>query len=271
CAAGEVCNTANQCCTPRCEGRTCGDDGCGGECGPGCNPGQLCSNGTCLLPADAGTSAGPDAGPSIPHKVLIFHGHGGVGPEGMWGDMKHADTLAVCAQEGLTASHATTWPGSLTDFRLVILPAPGFNEAAARFSAGEVAQIKAFLEAGGILAIEAEKAVVLDHACIEALLADLGSPARFESGWVDGKATRITTHALTSGVTRIGLAAAGQMVLNGEQCIAATEEACVVAARGLGQGWLVLVADGNTFSNMATWDTAQDSNRRLLRNLLRLP
>ncbi|HOU52897.1 MAG TPA: C25 family cysteine peptidase [Myxococcota bacterium] len=34
-------------CTPDCTGRTCGDDGCGGTCGPGCEAGQSCREGRC--------------------------------------------------------------------------------------------------------------------------------------------------------------------------------------------------------------------------------
>jgi len=34
-------------CTPDCAGRTCGDDGCGGTCGPGCEQGQSCREGRC--------------------------------------------------------------------------------------------------------------------------------------------------------------------------------------------------------------------------------
>ncbi len=45
CGAGEVCNTAARCvadpCQPECNGRQCGDDGCGGSCGT-CGNGQLC-------------------------------------------------------------------------------------------------------------------------------------------------------------------------------------------------------------------------------------
>eukprot|EP00038_Savillea_parva_P011589 m.198618 g.198618 ORF g.198618 m.198618 type:complete len:957 (+) comp20488_c0_seq1:113-2983(+) len=39
-------------CRPRCEGRSCGSDGCGGMCGTGCNPPRTChgDNGTCELP-----------------------------------------------------------------------------------------------------------------------------------------------------------------------------------------------------------------------------
>jgi agmatine/peptidylarginine deiminase len=43
-------------CVPDCSGKTCGDDGCGGECGS-CPPGQECSAGIC------GDTPGPDASP----------------------------------------------------------------------------------------------------------------------------------------------------------------------------------------------------------------
>jgi hypothetical protein len=35
-------------CIPDCEGRTCGDDGCGGTCGPGCGDSEACVDGTCV-------------------------------------------------------------------------------------------------------------------------------------------------------------------------------------------------------------------------------
>jgi hypothetical protein len=41
----------NQGCTPDCIGKTCGDDGCGGQCGACTNPGEVCDpTGTCNSP-----------------------------------------------------------------------------------------------------------------------------------------------------------------------------------------------------------------------------
>ncbi|MEC9072152.1 MAG: hypothetical protein VX938_07225, partial [Myxococcota bacterium] len=41
---GVYCGT----CTPACDGKICGDDGCGGECGPGCAANETCTDaGTC--------------------------------------------------------------------------------------------------------------------------------------------------------------------------------------------------------------------------------
>ncbi len=50
CAQDEVCMW-DTCCAPDCDGKECGDDGCGGSCG-NCAPGCSCQDGTC--PADCG-------------------------------------------------------------------------------------------------------------------------------------------------------------------------------------------------------------------------
>lgn len=55
CGNGFSCDLGTgQCvgCAPQCEGRVCGDDMCGGTCQPGCAQGQLCDEGVgqCLTP-----------------------------------------------------------------------------------------------------------------------------------------------------------------------------------------------------------------------------
>lgn len=40
-------------CIPTCDGRTCGDDGCGGSCG-GCGSNQACQDGTCVCACPGG-------------------------------------------------------------------------------------------------------------------------------------------------------------------------------------------------------------------------
>jgi hypothetical protein len=52
-------------CLPQCDGRFCGDDGCGGSCAPGCEAGQVCSAiGRCradpCTPACGGRQCGDD-------------------------------------------------------------------------------------------------------------------------------------------------------------------------------------------------------------------
>lgn len=46
CLSKEVCDLEGECCLPQCEGKECGDDGCGAICGF-CEPNQLCLTGTC--------------------------------------------------------------------------------------------------------------------------------------------------------------------------------------------------------------------------------
>lgn len=46
-------------CVPNCDGRMCGDDGCGGSCG-GCGEGQNCNEGQCEGQPPPETTTGPD-------------------------------------------------------------------------------------------------------------------------------------------------------------------------------------------------------------------
>ncbi|MBM4356218.1 MAG: hypothetical protein FJ109_20920, partial [Deltaproteobacteria bacterium] len=52
CGEGESC-FQNACCIPDCVGKSCGDDGCGGSCGP-CEPWQMCQAGECVCTDDGG-------------------------------------------------------------------------------------------------------------------------------------------------------------------------------------------------------------------------
>lgn len=46
-------------CTPKCDMKWCGPDGCGGECGQ-CGGGKVCYNGMCCQPQCEGMECGPD-------------------------------------------------------------------------------------------------------------------------------------------------------------------------------------------------------------------
>ncbi len=47
CDSGQVCNLEDMCCWPDCDGKECGEDGCGGSCGE-CDDGKLCTeDGAC--------------------------------------------------------------------------------------------------------------------------------------------------------------------------------------------------------------------------------
>lgn len=60
CAKGKVCHKY-QCCSPVCDGKTCGPDGCGGVCGS-CKGSEDCVQGNCVTcqPKCAGKSCGED-------------------------------------------------------------------------------------------------------------------------------------------------------------------------------------------------------------------
>jgi hypothetical protein len=72
CQSG-TCTTTN--CIPQCEGRTCGDDGCGGTCGD-CGNNEVCDSGTCICvpecaPANAcgGNGCGGSCGSCAPNQT----------------------------------------------------------------------------------------------------------------------------------------------------------------------------------------------------------
>jgi hypothetical protein len=53
CDDGETCQSGSctTSCTPQCDGRTCGDDGCDGTCGS-CGNNEVCDSGTCVCVPD---------------------------------------------------------------------------------------------------------------------------------------------------------------------------------------------------------------------------
>ncbi|MBI5609541.1 MAG: hypothetical protein HY902_11740, partial [Deltaproteobacteria bacterium] len=64
CGGNQACSSGGLCvCTPQCNGKTCGPDGCGGQCGS-CGSGQACNgDGQCAkicVPQCQGKACGPD-------------------------------------------------------------------------------------------------------------------------------------------------------------------------------------------------------------------
>ena len=97
-------------CTPSCSGKTCGDDGCGGTCAPGCGITETCQGGQCVCNgATCGTSCcvssqvcyqGACCTPSCSGKEC--------GPDGCGGTCGHACTAPqVCALGACSASCPT--------------------------------------------------------------------------------------------------------------------------------------------------------------------
>ena len=100
-------------CTPACDGKTCGDDGCGGSCGA-CPPGQQCGDdGQCAAPAaepnpeptqDGGSTTGPDASVG-PQPEVTGGGEVGIGEPDVGGDGDHKGAKSSgCAGAGTSGS-----------------------------------------------------------------------------------------------------------------------------------------------------------------------
>ena len=81
----EVCGSSfpDNCCVPQCEGKTCGDDGCGGSCG-GCPPGQIC---------DGAFQICIDCTPNCDNKSC--------GADGCGGECGSCDAGLLCGENGL--------------------------------------------------------------------------------------------------------------------------------------------------------------------------
>jgi hypothetical protein len=66
CSTGEICSAAGVCeplCTPSCDGKACGNNGCGGSCGDCSAPTPFCNLGTCgatCVPSCDGRVCGDD-------------------------------------------------------------------------------------------------------------------------------------------------------------------------------------------------------------------
>ncbi len=72
CADGESC-FKGACCTPSCEGKECGDDGCGGSCGT-CEAGFGCKEGTCVESTGPAECLGPNEPSSDDCMGLTYEG-----------------------------------------------------------------------------------------------------------------------------------------------------------------------------------------------------
>ncbi|MHC4716131.1 MAG: choice-of-anchor D domain-containing protein, partial [Planctomycetota bacterium] len=134
-------------CNPECTGRTCGPDGCGGQCPPGCGAGEICNetSGTCECDPDCGTRVcgpdpvcGTDCGQCDQGEVCTADGQcvpTGQGPRVCpdptivdFGTVQPGDTLDLsfnlknCGQENLEVYNVSLDPLSSSDFSLQNLP-----------------------------------------------------------------------------------------------------------------------------------------------------
>jgi len=124
---GAVCDpTTSTCCVPQCAGKSCGPDGCGGSCAPGCAAGEVCkSDGTCCATGCGTSCGGADAcGGTCTCGIGLrcfmgsccrpsCAGSGGCGP-------------TICGSDGCGGSCGNCPGGLPTCCRTVCKPAGGF-------------------------------------------------------------------------------------------------------------------------------------------------
>lgn len=210
-----------------------------------------------------------DALPGRP-AVLVYYGHGGVGPEGIEGSMAHLDDIALLEEAGLRVDHTAAWPASFDEYRLAILPGPGANDVSAEFSATERGLLRSVATSGGVVVIEAEAGNVMNLDPLNDLLWDLGGQLVVSGVTVEGDADSIGEHALTGGVGSLGLRGATKVDPGDGTCIAAAGYDCIAAAAAAGDGWIVALGDGDLLSSLLTWVETGHDNDLFLRHLAHL-
>ena len=221
--------------------------------------------------ADSFPAVDSDTGSRARQAVLVYYGHGGVGPEGLEDSMTHSESTALLQDAGLTVTHTGTWPASFAPYRLVILTAPGATDAGAEFDAVERADLLGVMNAGGVVVVEAEPGTLLNDDVLNALVWDLGGSMYTTGESLEGPASPWGDHALTDGVTSVGLDDSTAVERGEETCLLETEDECVAAVASAGAGWLVLLGDGNLLSDVARWSDGSLDNARFLSNLAQLP
>ncbi len=219
---------------------------------------------------DTSTTTETDPGPfGGRDEVLIFHGHGGVGPEGAWGYVTHSDTIALLEPEGLTVDQRDDWPGTVSAVRLVILPMPGFTSEET-FSSGEVGDLEDVMAEGGVVAVQGENGGTMGADVINTLMEDLGASMRI-GGSSESFPAGGSDHPLADGVDDLGTLAPGSLAVDDDDCLYATSGgSCLAAARSMGSGYLVLMPDAQILELYESWDDQGLDNSAFLWNLTRL-
>ncbi len=202
--------------------------------------------------------------------VLIYTGHGGVGPEGLEGSMTHDESTAWLEGAGLVVSHSSTWPASFDSYRLVILTAPGTNDGSVEFDAVERAELLGVMNAGGTVVVEAEPGSLLNDDVLNALVWDLGGSMYTTGEALDGPAEAWGDHELTAEVGSVGLELSTEVERGEETCLLIADDQCVAVAAAAGDGWLVLLGDGNLLSDVDRWSDGGHDNARFLSHLAQL-
>ncbi len=241
----------------------------------GVPPGPVCGDRTCEPGREDCNSCEVDCGACAPcsismcrgPRVVIFHGRGGVGPEGAWGYVTHDETITELTSAGLSVAHESTWPSSLDDVRLMLLPLPGFMSGS-NYSAGEVSAMLDMVRDGGLVVIEGDNGPTLNPAVANDLLQQLGATMRIGGG---SSVSVDTNHPLASGVQRVGVLASGAIDVGNATCFVPLGGGCAAAAMSVGSGYVVVLSDSQILDSYDNRTNGGDHNRRLLLNLARLP
>jgi hypothetical protein len=218
------------------------------------------------------SSADPGDTDALPARpaVLVYYGHGGVGPEGLGGSMTHLDDVALLEEASLRVDYTTAWPASFDAYRLAILPGPGANDVAVEFSAAERGLLRGVATAGGVVVVEAEAGNVMNLGPLNDLVWDLGTKMVVEGVSVAGDTDGIGDHPLTDGVVSLGLDGATRVDPGDGACLATVGFDCVAAATAAGDGWIVVLGDGDLLSRLLSFTDEGHDNDLFLRRLAHL-
>lgn len=204
-----------------------------------------------------------------PWGALVFSGNGGVGEEGVWGDLTHTEVVAQLESDGMRVDRAEVWDGALGAYRILLLPGPGML-AEEPFTEDQLADLRIFLRTGGVVVIEGEHEGVFRPAVAHALLEALEVPMRLGSGYLSGQATPEVVMNFTSGITAVGVQAGAPVEPGGADCLFALGDRCAAAVATASGGWVVLIGDGDLLNDLDSWDDERLQNRIFLRNLIGL-
>lgn len=218
-----------------------------------------------VVGVDRGDSWWWDSGEELddtePWHVLIYSGNGGVGEDGFYGSMTHLETEEVLEAQGLSITRRDTWPSSMLNYRLILMPAPGLLDEQP-FTTGQASELKRFLDDGGVLLVEAENDTVMSYTVLNALLEDLDLDLRLEGGYIRGDALPAQADPLTLGLHKVGVLAGSRV--DGARCILSVGPDCAAAAADVGEGVVVVLGDGNMLSGLETWTEQGYENQDLL-------